>query len=78
MERLADDPELVRRLGSAARPRAELFDWSRFTEKMDRQVDQLVSAHALSEARALSDAYAPSEKRAWGFAGQYAECGGES
>jgi hypothetical protein len=66
MERLADDPELVRRLGSAARPRAELFDWDRFTEKMDRQIDRLVSAHALSEATAD------------GFAGRNAECGGES
>jgi glycosyltransferase involved in cell wall biosynthesis len=66
MERLADDPELVRRLGAAARPRAELFDWARFAEKLDRQVDQLVSARARSGERAC------------GFAGRNAEYGGES
>jgi glycosyltransferase involved in cell wall biosynthesis len=66
MERLADDPELVRRLGAAARPRAELFDWARFAENLDRQVDQLVSAHARSG------------ERAFGFAGWNAEYGGES
>jgi glycosyltransferase involved in cell wall biosynthesis len=64
MERLADDADLVRRLGSAGRPRAELFDWSRFAENLDRQVDRLVSAHS------------PAEERSRGFAGRNAEYGG--
>lgn len=41
MEKLADDPELVRSLGRNARKRAEQFDWDQFCEKLDNYLDGL-------------------------------------
>lgn len=42
MERLAGDPELVRRIGAAGREDARSFDWSHFHQTIDTYFDQLV------------------------------------
>jgi glycosyltransferase involved in cell wall biosynthesis len=41
MEKLADDPALVRRLGRRARLRAAEFDWSRFCTKLDGCLEEM-------------------------------------
>jgi glycosyltransferase involved in cell wall biosynthesis len=43
MEKLADDPDLVRRMGKSARLRAAEFDWSRFCGKLDDCVEELAA-----------------------------------
>lgn len=46
MERLVDDPDLVRRMGRKARTRAAEFDWARFCERLDDSMDELAHARA--------------------------------
>jgi glycosyltransferase involved in cell wall biosynthesis len=43
MERFADDPELVRKMGMYGRRHVNRFDWRYFIEAMDNCVDQLAN-----------------------------------
>jgi len=59
IERLADDPALVRRLGARARARAAAFDWTAFCERLDTYLDVVVTRQAdFSRARVPPDAAA--------------------
>jgi alpha-1,3/alpha-1,6-mannosyltransferase len=52
MEKLADNPELVRTMGKKARMRAAEFDWSEFCSKLDACMEELaVSRPSRSGAR---------------------------
>jgi glycosyltransferase involved in cell wall biosynthesis len=50
IEMLADDPDLVRRLGVNARARASEFDWSHFCSRLDTHIEMTVGTQA-SESR---------------------------
>lgn len=43
---LADNPDLVRRMGKRARQRACEFDWSQFCSRLDDRLEEIVSAPA--------------------------------
>jgi glycosyltransferase involved in cell wall biosynthesis len=51
MEVLADDPALVRRMGAAARVRAQQFDCSHFYGVLDDCLEKAVSGEPLADAR---------------------------
>jgi glycosyltransferase involved in cell wall biosynthesis len=52
MEKLADDPDLVRSMGKKARLRAAEFDWSQFCAKLDDCVEELAGVSGSSRSRA--------------------------
>jgi glycosyltransferase involved in cell wall biosynthesis len=54
MEKLADNPELVRSMGKKARRRAAEFDWSEFCARLDACVEELASASGRSRSRVAS------------------------
>jgi glycosyltransferase involved in cell wall biosynthesis len=51
MEKLADDPSLVRSMGKKARLRAAEFDWSHFCAKLDACVEELAGVSGPSRSR---------------------------